>query len=1497
MAKKAFVIGKNTKSLRWSEQDAILINEALTKLNYEVTKIEPNLKKSQIIEKFDDFIDSLAQTDTIIFYFSGHAYTPKGELMLVLDDDLQSAKSTLGAAYFTDKFTKCDAECKLIILDCCRANTVGKDWKPVFGNEKYRLLTASESLSQSKEVDGLSASLMTFFIHKALTEDLIDISDDDNHVRIEKLYKWIVEGIKQYDKDSRFPLPSLLGDQKINFGLATVKKTRLQLESQKNYIEKLWNKHESLIIDYKYWEGKLFRAEKINELDLITECRVNITTLIRQIENTRIEITGWQQELQKDKIEKVDLYENFESKLKDYSELPESDNKFVGREEIIKKVFERILSRKRIAVTGIKGMGGIGKTAITIEICNFIKESWEDNPIYPDYLQGVMGNEKHFEHGILWIRFEKKEPLKFLLTDKIAKQLGIKDTDDSTPDAILESIVRILKLKKYRNKILIILDSAEQNQNNFEKIFRAFNDLPVLVTTREQLDIDTININLLDIVESVELFKNHYLDDKSESLSASQIEQTENLCKDVGFLPLAIKILAKRAKHKNRSIDNILSDFRGKKLEILNAKILTEKEKKNEDAIICFMMSFDDENFNDLLKNIFMRCGLFYLPFKKQSITEAYPEKDISDELNELVNISLVDYDNERKKYSLHPLMREFALKNASDLGVLDDLYNWHKNNFLNLNLMDLPNGKELNDTIEEMFKTIEHFVCQKSEEANKIIIEFADKHYETLFRKGYWDRKIAILNIGINVCKKDGNTKKISEYYLQMGDCLGRQGKYDESIDFLNKSLEVKNEKDYYIYYSLIIKDYYKNNISKAFSDNFEFSRDALIYESEHVNSFIKTNAWIYKDYDYSIAETLAIVNLKKEKPNDLNYTGKTNFLKAVNDLIDIKIKKGLYQDSIKYCKNVLAFANEIQSSEDISTIISNLIRIYLKLKNSDEAKYYLKEYEILITEMGLLNGFRTIQKYKGEIEYLQRNFLSALSHFQHIEEQYEKDYWYGKTYLKISGEIENAEKYLNESLLYFKGNKDAVNIAKIYTQLALVEFKKETGKLLKAVEYISLAINTKKQYEIVDLDEEFEIRTIISSNDNSTYEFLEESFKEKYIDIQPDFIIKILESEIYVKDNENDFSKSMLLIPEGKCFVSNNDSDEIVIYNSDFILNNLSEFWKGFHTNRSQATELYLYPYYIDKQPVSNKEYKEFCVKTKRFLPDDWPSNVDEDFLTKPITNIAYNDAEAYAKWIGKELPTQAEWEKAISEKNIPFVNSDININDEYISRNFQEISKDCFSVVINNDEFLRFLVGDNIFTFINNNFNKGDNWSNYEEKDTIYKLGDFYDYSISIYNHLIPNLNESFKEKINWRRLFVLIAFSSGTGGIANKVKLLSKLSSLNENQLFKLYTIFVNEAIQIFTIQNKNQSIISDYLLQRDYWLSAIKEHLGIKSITDLVESNNFEFIAGMKTIENQNQIIKTRKIENDYKDESVGFRCVKPIYSNSDFQNFTIRTLK
>lgn len=73
----------------------------------------------------------------------------------------------------------------------------------------------------------------------------------------------------------------------------------------------------------------------------------------------------------------------------------------------------------------------------------------------------------------------------------------------------------------------------------------------------------------------------------------------------------------------------------------------------------------------------------------------------------------------------------------------------------------------------------------------------------------------------------------------------------------------------------------------------------------------------------------------------------------------------------------------------------------------------------------------------------------------------------------------------------------------------------------------------------------------------------------------------------------------------------------------------------------------------YYIDRRPVSNAEYQVFVAEKKRQHPSHWSDGkVPEGMEDKPVVNVSYDDAAAYAQWCGKRLPTELEWEFATQE-----------------------------------------------------------------------------------------------------------------------------------------------------------------------------------------------------------------------------------------------------
>lgn len=122
------------------------------------------------------------------------------------------------------------------------------------------------------------------------------------------------------------------------------------------------------------------------------------------------------------------------------------------------------------------------------------------------------------------------------------------------------------------------------------------------------------------------------------------------------------------------------------------------------------------------------------------------------------------------------------------------------------------------------------------------------------------------------------------------------------------------------------------------------------------------------------------------------------------------------------------------------------------------------------------------------------------------------------------------------------------------------------------------------------------------------------------------PDYIIK---KEIIFKNNIKSKidNREMVLIDRGSVELGANNSED-------------DEYPKHIE---------FIDDFYIDKYEVSNSDYLNFVKSTNTSIPKSWNSlNYANKNPDLPVL-VSYEEAKKYAKWAGKKLPSESQWQKA--------------------------------------------------------------------------------------------------------------------------------------------------------------------------------------------------------------------------------------------------------
>lgn len=104
----------------------------------------------------------------------------------------------------------------------------------------------------------------------------------------------------------------------------------------------------------------------------------------------------------------------------------------------------------------------------------------------------------------------------------------------------------------------------------------------------------------------------------------------------------------------------------------------------------------------------------------------------------------------------------------------------------------------------------------------------------------------------------------------------------------------------------------------------------------------------------------------------------------------------------------------------------------------------------------------------------------------------------------------------------------------------------------------------------------------------------------------------------------------KGMVYVPGGTFMMGRNKAD-------------------GGDDYESPAHQQTVRSFVIDAYEVTNEDYAKFVDATNHNPPGTWGGTYPTGAARHPVTGVTWNDANDYARWVGKRLPTEEEWEFA--------------------------------------------------------------------------------------------------------------------------------------------------------------------------------------------------------------------------------------------------------
>ncbi len=321
--------------------------------------------------------------------------------------------------------------------------------------------------------------------------------------------------------------------------------------------------------------------------------------------------------------------------------IPEPPFDFTGREEELKELLKVISSGTNII--GLRGIGGVGKTALALKLVESIKDRYPDGQIMVD-MRGTTNPISRLEAMAFVIHSYHRE--------------------EKIPEGEAEARQRYLEVLNGK-RALLLLDNAFDDKQVLKLV--PPKSCALLITSRKTIKIPGLFKKDLDVMkpdEALELLLNVCCPAGGPEKSPREDPAWQEIALLCGYLPLALRAAASYlANSEDVSPAKYAADLKDERTRL--EMIGEQGVEMSVDA--SFGLSF--QKLEPKVQQTFLDLSVFPADFDAQA-EEQICQDEGHKGLSELLRWSLVDYKPQSQdygRYRLHDLARLFASARQPD--------------------------------------------------------------------------------------------------------------------------------------------------------------------------------------------------------------------------------------------------------------------------------------------------------------------------------------------------------------------------------------------------------------------------------------------------------------------------------------------------------------------------------------------------------------------------------------------------------------------------------------------------------------------------------------------------------------------------------------------------------------------------------------------------------------------------------------------------------------